>query len=163
AEGRGPELARDAEVGAEVVGVELRAVERRMHEAVDLAGIDAGVGERPLDRLRRDLLRRAARRFGVVGLANAGDRDRARDVLELGRKSPVVLHAEPWRSTAPARTSGGLVPLASRRVLALAAAGPLLAEARAQRLHEVDDLARRFLELALHDGEGRLLLEVLLE
>ena len=38
---------------------------------------------------RRDLVRRPARRFGIVGIADADDRDLADDVIELAGESPV--------------------------------------------------------------------------
>src|SRR5205085_10275827 len=49
-------------------------------DAVDVAWREAGVGQRALDRLRGDLLRRAARGLRVVGLADPDDRPPARDV-----------------------------------------------------------------------------------
>ena len=56
------------------------------------AARQAGVGEGALGRLRGDLVRGAARRLAVVGVADADDRDLAADVVELAGESPVVRH-----------------------------------------------------------------------
>ena len=85
-----PHRVRRAEVL--VVGglVELVAPEGHAHDAVDLARLEPRVGERPLDGLSRDLRRRAARRAGLLGLADAGDGDLAAHVVEAGGEAPAV-------------------------------------------------------------------------
>ena len=55
------------------------------------AGSRPGVGDRPLGGLGADLARGAARRLRVRGLADAGDRDLAAHVVELGRVTPVAV------------------------------------------------------------------------
>ena len=85
-----PHRVRRAEV--RVVGglIELVAPERHAHDAVDLARVEARVGERPLDGLSRDLCCRAARRARLLGLADTDDGDLAAHVVVAGGEAPVA-------------------------------------------------------------------------
>ena len=82
-----------AEVLVEHVDVEV-GERARPREAVDVGRLEAGVGDRPLGGLDADLARGAARRLRVRGLADAGDRDLAAHVVEVGGVSPVAHAAE---------------------------------------------------------------------
>src|SRR5206468_10689102 len=84
-----PHVVARTEVRPVVVGPELLPVEGRVHDAVDVPRREARIGERALDRLRGDLLGGAARGLGVVRLPDAGDRDLAGDVLQVGGEAPV--------------------------------------------------------------------------
>src|SRR5256885_1192361 len=94
-------------VGAEVL-VERGHVEvgerARVRETVDVAGFEPGVHDRFLGRLGTDLLRGAARRLGVRGLADPGDGHLAGDVVELARATPVPL---PWHAGTIATSRAG--------------------------------------------------------
>jgi hypothetical protein len=85
---RHPEVALRPEVRAEGVLVELRSDATPVHEAVDVGGVEAAVGERALDGLRADRDRVAARRTAVIRFADARDRDGAAHVVDLGRGAP---------------------------------------------------------------------------
>ena len=58
-------------------------------DSVDVAGLEARVGERALDGLRGDRPGAPSGCLRMVGLPDAGDRDRAREIGNLRGAAPV--------------------------------------------------------------------------
>ena len=95
--GRLPQVVAGAEVGVEGSGVELVGHAGPEHDAVDVLGAQAGVGQRPFDGGGGDLGRRAARRPAVLGLAHPDDGHLSADVVEGDVRAPVVAHGRIMR------------------------------------------------------------------